>query len=93
MYAGGCGVGLQPAGQGKMLLNYDFQEHWRLELKYVTSHDSSTQLMVTDFESAFNLFSDLLLAVLPVPMIWKLQTNVRTRISLCIILSLGLLYV
>lgn len=39
----------------------------------------------------FNLVSDVLLAVLPVPMVWKLQTNVRTRISLCIILGLGLL--
>lgn len=39
----------------------------------------------------FNLFSDLLLALLPVPMVWKLQTNIRTRISLCIILGLGLL--
>ncbi|KAH7123531.1 hypothetical protein B0J11DRAFT_314047 [Dendryphion nanum] len=42
------------------------------------------------FNSVFNLFTDLLLAILPVPMIWKLQTNVRTRISLCVILGLGL---
>lgn len=39
----------------------------------------------------FNLVSDLLLAILPVPMVWKLQANLRTRISLCIVLGLGLL--
>lgn len=39
----------------------------------------------------FNLVSDLLLAILPVPMVWKLQTNIRTRFSLCMILGLGLL--
>ncbi|KAF2024509.1 hypothetical protein EK21DRAFT_94032 [Setomelanomma holmii] len=42
------------------------------------------------FNSIFNLFTDLLLAVLPVPMVWKLQANLRTRVSLCIVLGLGL---
>ncbi|KZM21875.1 hypothetical protein ST47_g6996 [Ascochyta rabiei] len=42
------------------------------------------------FNSVFNLFTDLLLALLPIPMVWKLQTNVKTRISLCVVLGLGL---
>lgn len=42
------------------------------------------------FNSVFNLVSDLILALLPIPMVWKLQTNIRTRISLCIVLGLGL---
>jgi hypothetical protein len=43
--------------------------------------------------SVFNALSDLILALLPVPMIWKLRTTVRTRVSLCLVLGLGLLYV
>jgi hypothetical protein len=43
-------------------------------------------------QPAINLATDLLLALLPVPMVWNLQTNIRTRISLCIVLGLGLLY-
>ncbi|KAF3042042.1 hypothetical protein E8E11_002324 [Didymella keratinophila] len=52
----------------------DHRRHWRWALHSII---------------VFNLVSDLVLAILPVPMVWKLQTNVRTRISLCIILGLG----
>ena len=41
----------------------------------------------------FNALSDLILALLPVPMIWKIRATVRTRVSLCLVLGLGLLYV
>jgi len=37
-----------------------------------------------------NTLTDFLLAFLPVPLIWKLQVNVRTRLTLLFILSLGL---
>ncbi|CAI6334434.1 unnamed protein product [Periconia digitata] len=39
--------------------------------------------------SAFNIVTDVLFATLPVPLIWKLQLNTRTKISLIGILSLG----
>jgi hypothetical protein len=41
----------------------------------------------------FNLATDLILALSPMPIIWKIQTDLRTKISLCIVMGLGLLYV
>jgi len=38
---------------------------------------------------AVNIATDLLFAILPIPMVWKLQVNIRTKIGLIIILSLG----
>ncbi|OAL54457.1 hypothetical protein IQ07DRAFT_558600 [Pyrenochaeta sp. DS3sAY3a] len=42
------------------------------------------------FNSSVNIATDLLFALIPIPMIWKLQTNMQTKIGLAIILSLGL---
>ncbi|KAL6704698.1 hypothetical protein ACN47E_007980 [Coniothyrium glycines] len=39
--------------------------------------------------SAFNIITDVLFASLPVPLIWQLQLNRRTKISLIAVLSLG----
>ncbi|KAF2786396.1 hypothetical protein K505DRAFT_318523 [Melanomma pulvis-pyrius CBS 109.77] len=39
--------------------------------------------------SAFNIITDVLFATLPIPLIWSLQLNTRTKISLIAILSLG----
>lgn len=39
--------------------------------------------------SAFNLASDVLFAALPVPLIMQLTLNIRVKISLILILSLG----
>jgi hypothetical protein len=39
--------------------------------------------------SSFNIATDVLFACLPIPLIWQLQLNVRTKISLIVILSLG----
>ncbi|PVH98848.1 hypothetical protein DM02DRAFT_484891, partial [Periconia macrospinosa] len=39
--------------------------------------------------SSFNIITDVLFATLPIPLIWKLQLNMRTKISLIGILSLG----
>lgn len=38
---------------------------------------------------AINIATDLLFAILPIPMIWKLQLNTRTKIGLASVLSLG----
>ena len=43
--------------------------------------------------SAINIFTDFVFATLPIPVIWPLQINMRTKISLLCILSLGYLYV
>ncbi|KAF1846117.1 uncharacterized protein K460DRAFT_239927, partial [Cucurbitaria berberidis CBS 394.84] len=39
--------------------------------------------------SSFNIITDVLFACLPVPLIWQLQLNFRTKVSLIVILSLG----
>lgn len=43
--------------------------------------------------SVVNILTDVLFATLPVPIVWNLQVNMRTKISLLTILSLGYLYV
>lgn len=42
------------------------------------------------FNSSVNIFTDLLFALIPIPMVWRLQVNLQTRIGLAVILSLGL---
>jgi hypothetical protein len=42
------------------------------------------------FNSSINIFTDLLFALIPIPMVWRLQVNLQTRIGLAVILSLGL---
>ncbi|KAJ8117330.1 hypothetical protein OPT61_g1456 [Boeremia exigua] len=42
------------------------------------------------FNSIVNILTDFLLALLPVPLIWRLQLNMRTKVSLILVLSLGL---
>ena len=45
----------------------------------------------TDEISAVNIATDILFVILPVPVIWGLQLNIRTRITLIGVLSLGTL--
>lgn len=42
--------------------------------------------------SAFGVLTDLVLALMPIPMLYKLQVNWKVKVALCCILSLGLLY-
>ncbi|EXJ87532.1 hypothetical protein A1O3_04492 [Capronia epimyces CBS 606.96] len=42
------------------------------------------------FNSSINIATDVLFALLPVPVVWKLQTNLRTKVTLVTILGLGL---
>ena len=39
--------------------------------------------------TACNIFTDVCFATLPIPIIWRLQMKNRTRIYLCVVLSLG----
>ncbi|KAF1834932.1 hypothetical protein BDW02DRAFT_317965 [Decorospora gaudefroyi] len=41
------------------------------------------------FNGVVNIVTDLLLALIPAPLIWKLQMPIRTRMSLVVVLSLG----
>ncbi|KAF2471195.1 uncharacterized protein BDR25DRAFT_223412 [Lindgomyces ingoldianus] len=43
------------------------------------------------FNSAINIATDVIFATLPIPIIWNLRVNLRTRISLIVILGLGFL--
>ncbi|PSK36584.1 hypothetical protein B9Z65_1767 [Elsinoe australis] len=43
--------------------------------------------------SVITIFTDVLLALLPVPIVWKLQTNMRTKVALIGVLALGLVAV
>lgn len=43
--------------------------------------------------TAFNVFTDVMFASVPVPMLWALQTKLKVRIYLIGIFSLGYLYV
>ncbi|EHA49637.1 hypothetical protein MCOR27_003487 [Pyricularia oryzae] len=43
--------------------------------------------------TAVNMFTDVAFALLPIPIIWMLQMKKRTKIYLCIVLSLGLIAV
>ena len=38
---------------------------------------------------AFNILTDALFATMPIPLIWQLQLNLRTKVSLIVVLSLG----
>ena len=42
--------------------------------------------------TAVNIVTDIILAVLPVPLVWNLQLNKRTKATLTVILGLGFLY-
>ncbi|OQV06086.1 hypothetical protein CLAIMM_10717 [Cladophialophora immunda] len=42
------------------------------------------------FNSSVNIATDVLFALLPIPVVWKLQANLRTKLTLCFVLSLGL---
>jgi len=41
------------------------------------------------YNSTVNIITDVLFAVLPVPMVWNLQVNKRTKVTLTLILGLG----
>ncbi|KAL1652991.1 hypothetical protein SLS61_004612 [Didymella pomorum] len=53
-------------------------------------YDATIFKNVGVFNSSVNIFTDLLFALIPIPMVWRLQVNLQTRIGLAVILSLGL---
>ncbi|KAL5385047.1 hypothetical protein PMIN06_012856 [Paraphaeosphaeria minitans] len=43
------------------------------------------------FNSTVNIATDLLFALLPIPIVWKLQVNIQTKLGLSFCMALGLL--
>ncbi|KAK5122677.1 hypothetical protein LTR85_003940 [Meristemomyces frigidus] len=65
---------------------------WNIALKEApstTCFSLQTFINIGLFNSIVNICTDLLFAVLPIPIIAKLQINLRTKISLTFVLSLG----
>ncbi|KAH7324194.1 hypothetical protein B0I35DRAFT_475460 [Stachybotrys elegans] len=52
-------------------------------------YDISLFVAFSIMNTAFNMFSDVVCATLPIPIIWTLNMKLRTRLYLCVILSLG----
>lgn len=67
--------------------------NWDLELRAngeAKCFSNTTFTNIGIFNSSINIATDVLFALLPVPIVWKLQTNLRTKITLVAILGLGL---
>ena len=43
--------------------------------------------------SAMSIASDWFYALIPIPMLWSLKRNLQSKISICLILSLGVMYI
>ncbi|KAF2822485.1 hypothetical protein CC86DRAFT_396723 [Ophiobolus disseminans] len=52
--------------------------------------NSRTFTSIGLFNTSINAATDILLALLPVPLVWSLKLNLRARISLVLVLTLGL---
>ncbi|EPE25197.1 hypothetical protein GLAREA_11778 [Glarea lozoyensis ATCC 20868] len=65
--------------------------NWDLVLaKTAKCYSKDTFTAIGLFNSSINIITDVLFATLPIPMVWNLQVNMRTKLSLVVILSLGL---
>jgi hypothetical protein len=60
-----------------------------LEPRTAKCYDPDIFKNVGVFNSSINIATDLLFALIPIPMVWRLQVNLQTRIGLAVILSLG----
>ncbi|KAH7398467.1 hypothetical protein BKA66DRAFT_592425 [Pyrenochaeta sp. MPI-SDFR-AT-0127] len=59
-------------------------------LRTAKCYDANIFKNVGVFNSSVNIATDLVFALIPIPMVWRLQVNLQTRIGLAVILSLGL---
>jgi hypothetical protein len=69
-----------------MFQRINIHSNWTHEHRFVDP--SISYVLLT--HPAVTIATDFLLALLPIPLIWQLQLNGRTKISLVCILSLGL---
>ncbi|KAG9194707.1 hypothetical protein G6011_04742 [Alternaria panax] len=70
------------------------QAGWDYSLRPPTGtakcYDAEIFKNVGVFNSSINIATDLLFALIPIPMLYRLQVTIQTRIGLAVILSLGL---
>ncbi|KFY31692.1 hypothetical protein V493_00891 [Pseudogymnoascus sp. VKM F-4281 (FW-2241)] len=63
---------------------------WDFQLRpHAKCFSNDTFMAIGLFNGAVNIATDVAFALLPIPIIWKLSVNLRTKISLIFILSLG----
>jgi len=63
-------------------------------LHFLTLVSTKVQLLVAMLmKPGFGILTDLILALIPIPMLYKLQMNWKVKLAVCGVLSLGLLYV
>ncbi|KAK7898083.1 hypothetical protein LTR67_004715 [Exophiala xenobiotica] len=72
---------------GKPQANWDFALRTNGQAKCFSN---TTFTNIGIFNSSINIATDVIFALLPVPIVWNLQTNMRTKVTLVFILSLGL---
>ncbi|RDW92530.1 hypothetical protein BP5796_01924 [Coleophoma crateriformis] len=63
---------------------------WKFELA-ATAHcyPKTTFTKIGLFNSCVNIITDVVFAIIPIPILWGLQINIRTRLTLTAILGLG----
>ncbi|KAI1609133.1 phosphatidylserine decarboxylase [Exophiala viscosa] len=67
--------------------------NWNLGLRTDGTAKCFSNITFTNigiWNSSVNITTDVIFACLPIPIVWNLQTNMRTKITLVFILSLGL---
>lgn len=70
------------------------QAHWDPEvMKTAKCYPMDLRNTFGTMNTAFNVFTDVMFASVPVPMLWSLQTKLKVRLYLIGIFSLGYLYV
>lgn len=73
-----------------MLLEANIHGYWALQQQCVPFLTSNILFELTH-RLVVNIVTDVTFAALPIPIVWNLQINGRTRASLITILSLGFL--
>jgi hypothetical protein len=70
------------------------QAHWDPRVRATAQcYSEDLRNSFGTMNTAFNVFTDVMFASVPVPMLWALQTKKNVRIYLIGIFSLGYLYV
>lgn len=64
---------------------------WEFGIKEAKCWDPRVQTDYAIFTACWNTFIDTSLALLPIPIIWRLKIAVRKKLGICAILGLGIL--
>lgn len=64
---------------------------WEFGVKGAKCWDPRVQIDYAIFSACWNSFIDISLALLPIPIIWKLQLRVKKKLGICGLLGLGIL--